>query len=164
MLGNLNALFIYGKIAETIVDAAAGKPWVDKPSTIPVIAQTAQIADYYVRMKNAKSPQKQKEAFNKLMSELVATTGIPAPQLRRFYENWSQLDKSKSFGDFVLKLFNFSQYAQKKKKKGGGLTKAEKKKYFPDLFDTDDFEGTSEVNELKKEQKRMRQELLNDMF
>lgn len=48
---------------------------------------------------------------------MVATTGIPAPQLRRFYENWSQLDKSKSFGDFVLKLFNFSQYAQKKKKK-----------------------------------------------
>mgnify|MGYP003630477803 CR=1 FL=1 len=164
MLGNLNALFIYGKIAETIVDAAAGKPWVDKPSTIPVLGQTALLGDLYVRMKNAKSAAKQQEAFNKLMSELVATTGIPAPQIKRFYENWSQLDKSKSFGDFVLKLFNFSQYAQKKKKKGGGLTKAEKKKYFPDLFDTDDFEGTSEANELKKEQKRMRQELLNDMF
>ena len=164
MLGNLNALFIYGKIAETIVDAAAGKPWVDKPSTIPVLGQTALLGDLYVRMNNATSPEKQQEAFNKLMSELVATTGIPAPQIKRFYENWSQLDKSKSFGDFVLKLFNFSQYAQKKKKKGGGLTKAEKKKYFPDLFDTDDFEGTSEANELKKEQKRMRQELLNDMF
>ena len=81
----------------------------------------------------------------------------------RIYENWSQLDKSKSFGDFVLKLFNFSQYAQKKKKKGGGLTKAEKKKYFPDLF-PDDLEGTNDANELKKEQKRMRQELLDDMF
>ena len=163
MLGNLNALFIYGKIAETIVDAAAGKPWVDKPSTIPVLGQTALLGDLYVRMNNATSPEKQQEAFNKLMSELVATTGIPAPQLKRFYENWSQLDKSKSFGDFVLKLFNFSQYAQKKKKKGGGLTKAEKKKYFPDLF-PDDLEGTNEANELKKEQKRMRQELLDDMF
>jgi hypothetical protein len=163
MLGNLNALFIYGKIAETIVDAAAGKPWVSKPSTIPVLGQIALLGDLYVRMNNATSPEKQKEHFNKLMAELVATTGIPAPQLKRFYENWSQLDKSKSFGDFVLKLFNFSQYAQKKKKKGGGLTKAEKKKYFPDLF-PDDLEGTNEANELKKEQKRMRQELLDDMF
>jgi hypothetical protein len=164
MLGNLNALFIYGKIAETIVDAAAGKPWVDKPSTIPVLGQTALLGDLYVRMKNAKSPAKQQENFNKLMSELVATTGIPAPQLKRFYDNWSKLDESKSFGDFVLKLFNFSQYAQKKNKKsGGGLTTAEKKKYFPDLF-PDDLEGTSEANEIKKEQRRMRQELLDDMF
>ncbi len=163
MLGNLNALFIYGKIAETIVDAAAGKPWVDKPSTIPVLGQTALLGDLYVRMKNAKSPAKQQENFNKLMSELVATTGIPAPQMKRFYDNWSKLDESKSFGDFVLKLFNFSQYAQKKKKKGGGLTKAEQKKYFPDLF-PDDLEGTNEASEIKKEQRRLRQELLDDMF
>ena len=42
-------------------------------------------------------------------------------------------------------------------------SKAEKKKYFPDLF-PDDLEGTSEANEIKKEQRRMRQELLDDMF
>jgi len=164
ILGNFNALFIYGKIAETIVDAAAGKPWVDKPSTIPVLGQTALLGDLYVRMKNAKSPQKQKEAFNKLMSEMVATTGIPAPQLRRFYDNWSKLGDSESFGDFILKLFNFSQYAQKRKTKGKPLTKTELKRLFPDLYEVEDNDGTNELNELKKEQRRLRQELLDEMY
>jgi len=32
------------------------------------------------------------------------------------------------------------------------------------LYDIDDLEGTSEASDIKKEQRRMRQELLEDMF
>lgn len=170
LLGNLNALFILGKVAETLKDVALGKPWAKTPSTIPILGQTAQLADLYMRAQKAKG-EKREEAMNKFMAEAIALTGIPAPQLRKFMKNFSEIGDSKSAGEFILKLFNFSEYQQRGGKKGKGLklTKAELKRYFPELYPDNVEDGPMEdylklQKEAKAEQKRLRKELLDQMY
>ena len=170
LLGNLNALFILGKVAETLKDVALGKPWAKTPSTIPILGQTAQLADLYMRAQKAKGVKKE-EAMNKFMAEAIALTGIPAPQLRKFMKNFSEIGDSKSAGEFILKLFNFSEYQQKGGKKGKGLklTKAELKRYFPELYPDNVEDGPMEdylklQKEAKAEQKLLRKKLLDQMY
>jgi len=170
LLGNLNALFIIGKVAETLKDVALGKPWAKTPSTIPILGQTSQLADLYMRAQKAKGVKKE-EAMNKFMAEAIALTGIPAPQLRKFMKNFSEIGDSKSMGEFILKLFNFSEYQQRGGKKGKGLklTKAELKRYFPELYPDVQEDGPLEdflklQKEAKAEQKRLRKELLDQMY
>ena len=169
-LGNLNALFIIGKVAETVKDVVLDKPWAKIPSTIPILGQTAQLANLYMRAQKAKGVKKE-EAMNKFMAEAIALTGIPAPQLRKFMKNFSTIGDSKSMGEFILKLFNFSEYQQKggNKSKGLKLTKAEQKRYFPELYPDTKEDGPLEdylkiQKEAKAEQKRLRKELLDQMY
>ena len=170
LLGNLNALFIIGKVAETLKDVALGKPWAKTPSTIPILGQTSQLADLYMRAQKSKGV-KREEAMNKFMAEAIALTGIPAPQLRKFMKNFSEIGDSKSAGEFILKLFNFSEYQQRGGKKGKGfkLTKTELKEYFPELYPETEEDGPLEdylklQKEAKAEQKRLRKELLDQMY
>ena len=170
LLGNLNALFIIGKVAETLKDVALGKPWAKTPSTIPILGQTSQLADLYMRAQKSKGV-KREEAMNKFMAEAIALTGIPAPQLRKFMKNFSEIGDSKSAGEFILKLFNFSEYQQRGGKKGKGfkLTKTELKEYFPELYPDTEEDGPLEdylklQKEAKAEQKRLRKELLDQMY
>ena len=170
VLGNLNALFIIGKVAETLKDVMLDKPWAKTPSTIPILGQTAQLANLYMRAQKAKG-KKREEAMNKFMAEAIALTGIPAPQLRKFMKNFSEIGDSKSMGEFILKLFNFSEYQQKggKKSKGFKLTKAEKKRYFPELYPDTKEDGPMEdflklQKEAKAEEKRLRKELLDQIY
>jgi len=170
LLGNLNALFIIGKVAETLKDVALGKPWAKTPSTIPILGQTSQLADLYMRAQKAKGVKKE-EAMNKFMAEAIALTGIPAPQLRKFMKNFSEIGDSKSMGEFILKLFNFSEYQQKggNKSKGLKLTKTELKRYFPELYPDTNEDGPMEdylklQKEAKAEQKRLRKELLDQIY
>ena len=168
VMGNLNALFIVGKIGETIMDAVSGKPWAGTPSTIPVLGQTALLATLYVDIGKTKDPTKRQEKVNKFMAEAIALTGVPAGQLRKMMKNFSTIGDSKDLGAFILKLFNFSEYAQgSKNKKTFNLTKRELQKYFPELYP----KNKDEDNELlkfqkqyKKEQKDLREELLDEMY
>jgi hypothetical protein len=168
IIGNLNALFIIGKIGETIMDAVSGKPWAGTPSTIPVLGQTALLATLYVDIGKTKDPIKREEKVNKFMAEAIALTGVPAGQLRKMMKNFSTIGDSKNLGEFILKLFNFSEYAQgKKNKKTFNLTKRELKKYFPALYP----DNKDEDNELlqfqkkyKKEQKELREKILDEIY
>jgi hypothetical protein len=170
ILGNLNALFILGKVAETLKDVKLNKPWAKTPSTIPILGQTAALADLYMRTQKAKGAKKE-EAMNKFMAEAIAVTGIPAPQLRKFMKNFSTIGDSKSAGEFILKLFNFSEYQQRggNKSKDFKLTKTELKRYFPELYPDVEEGGPMEdylkiQKEAKAEEKRLRKELLDQMY
>ena len=171
LLGNFNALFILGKVAETLKDVALNKPWAKTPSTIPLLGQTANLADLYMRAQRTKDPQKKQEAMNKFMAEAIALTGIPAPQLRKFMSNYSEIGDSKSMGEFILKLFNFSKYQQTGRSSGKKfkMTKAELKRYFPELYPDTVEDGPMEdylkvQKDFKDEQKRLRRELLDEMY
>ena len=168
LMGNLNALFIIGKIGETIMDAASGKPWAGTPSTIPVLGQTALLATLYTDIGRTKDPIKKEEKVNKFMAEAIALTGVPAGQLRKMMKNFSTIGDSKNLGEFILKLFNFSEYAQgKKNKKTFNLTKRELKKYFPELYPEnkdEDNELLQFQNKYKKEQKELRKQILDEMY
>ena len=86
-------------------------------------------------------------------------------------KNFSEIGDSKSAGEFILKLFNFSEYQQRGGNKGKGLklTKAELKRYYPELYPDTEEDGPLEdylklQKEAKAEQKRLRKELLDQMY
>jgi len=172
ILGNLNALFILGKVAESIIEASAGKPWVGTPSTIPVLGQTALLAKLYTDIGKIKDPVKRQEKVNKFMSEAIALTGIPAGQLRKMMSNFSTIGESKDLGSFILKLFNFSKYAQGDK--GGkterglfDLTQAEMKKYNPEMYKRQQElkERMPKPRDIQKEIKaEIRKKLLDEIY
>jgi hypothetical protein len=176
VLGNLNALFILGNIAETVRDAITGKPWAAQAASIPVLSQTANLARLYGQVQKTKDPAKKREYLNKFIAEAITTVGIPAPQIEKFFQNWGSIGDSESFGDVILKLFNFSQYAQGKrsKKSSGGfkMTDAEKRKYMPELYkeeqqrkkDLQESPGYIREQELKLEAKKAREEFLDQMY
>jgi hypothetical protein len=175
LLGNINALFIVGQIAEGISDAALGKPWAGQAQTIPVLGQAAALGKLYKDMMATQNPSKKREKWNKLMVELITVTGVPAPQLKKFTENWGSITDSKDFGQFVLKLFNFSQYAQGQKGGKGKpfrMTNAEKKKYMPALYEREQKQKERLENspafkrqqEFKQRQKDLRQRMLDKRY
>ena len=172
IMGNLNALFIIGKVIESGFEAAAGKPWVGTPSTIPVLGQTALLAKLYADIGKIKDPIKREEKVNKFMAEAISLTGIPAGQLRKMMKNFSTIGDSKNLGEFILKVFNFSEYAQGKKggKKSRGLfdlTQRELKKYKPELYKKQQElkERMPKQRDLQKEVKaKIREKLLDQIY
>ena len=172
IMGNLNALFIIGKVIESGFEAAAGKPWVGTPSTIPVLGQTALLAKLYTDIGKIKDPIKREEKVNKFMAEAISLTGIPAGQLLKMMKNFSTIGDSKNLGEFILKLFNFSEYAQGKKggKKSRGLfdlTQRELKKYKPELYKKQQElkERMPKQRDLQKEVKaKIREKLLDQIY
>ena len=181
MLGNLNALFILGDIAEGLVDTLGmGKPWGTTASSIPILEQAASINLLLKRWQDTKNPLKKSEYMYKLMAEAATLVGVPAPQLRRFVENYSQLLESDDPGEALLRLFNFSEYVQKgpppkkeKRKKKVKLTQKELRTYYPEFYQEQqrakeeyEIEYAEEIREaqlLKEEQKRMREEYLREI-
>ena len=151
ILGNVNAIFILGDIFELTRDYITGKPWADKAPTLPVLGQTARILGYLSRADKTKDPKKKAEYMNQFYAELATISSLPLPTLQKFVDNWGDLLRgdSKDMGQFLLKLFNFSQYAQgvRKNKKTTAKKKTRKK--------------TQQVSSLKYLQQQKRQQRKN---
>lgn len=179
MLGNLNALFILGDAAEMIVDNITGKPWGTKAPSVPVLEQIANLNRLQRSYATVKDPQKKAEYKFRYYNELATLVGIPAPQIARFIDNYSQLIESPTPGEALLRLFNFSDYQIKgapkktKRKKSPRLTNRELKEYFPDIyrdkteaqrdFEIEYADEIREAEQLKQEQKEMRKEYLREI-
>lgn len=180
VLGNLNALFMLGHIAEGVIDTVKGKPWGYIPKSVPLLEQSAQLNKLFYQYQNVKDPQKKAFYKWKMFREATTLVGIPAPQISRFVDNYSKLLESNDPGEALLRLFNFSEYVQKgpppkkkKKKKKIRLTQKELRTYYPELYQEQqrakkeyEIEYAEEIREaqlLKEEQKRMRQEYLKSI-
>ena len=180
MLGNINALFFLGDVAEMIVDNIADKPWGSKAPSIPIFEQIASLNRLQKSYSNVKDPQKKAEYKFRYYNELATLIGIPAPQISRFIDNYSNLIDSDNPGEALLRLFNFSQYAQdgpkkkkKKTKKSPRLSDRELREYFPDIyqekkdaerdFNIEYADEIQEAEELKAEQRRLREEYLKEI-
>ena len=173
ILGNLNALFILGDVLNTVKDTATGKYWADKPTSIPILEQAATLSRLWSQFNNTKDPVKSAEYETRFWLELTTLSGIPAPQLKRLFENYSDVitGDTKNMGDMILKLFNFGDYVregQKKKKsnpKPATMTEAEMKRYFPDEYrqqqqDLADYEleYADEIREYEEEVRKTKEE------
>ena len=180
MLGNLNALFILGDAAEMIVDNMTGKPWGTKAPSVPVLEQIANLNRLQRSYSTVKDPQKKAEYKFRYYNELATLVGIPAPQISRFIDNYSELIDSDNPGEALLRLFNFSQYQiegptkkKTKKKKSPRLTDRELREYFPDIykekrdaereFEIEYADEIKEAERLKEEQRKMREEYLKEI-
>ena len=180
ILGNLNALFILGEAFNMAADFFTGKPYAGQNvKSVGILNIASRLTTMAKRADAAKDPAKQEELWMKFYLELSTLSGMPVPQVKRLWDNYSKLySEDMPPGEAIMRLFNYSEWQieggrpdKKKSTKPIKLRKNELKEYHPDLYelkygDMDgEFEEFEELeNEMKEEQKLMRQEMLEELY
>ena len=171
MLGNLNAIIIGGEILASIADSIQGKPWANEVTSIPIFEIFNDLKTKVFNVVEAKTKEKKEKATYELIQSIATTVGIPANQVKRALNNYPKLTESKDFGEFILRLLNYSDYqisgpAKKntKKKKQSKMTQREMKLMFPDLYkETRDLEDPDMKN-MEKEMRDLEKNMLEDLY
>lgn len=111
IIGNLNGLFILGEVVNTIGDLFTGKPWVGtQTKSLGILQIVNSLARKFNKAANYKDPDKKAKAFLDAYLELSTLTGIPAPTVKKFFENYSKLNTADDPGEIILRLLNYSEY------------------------------------------------------
>ena len=170
ILGNLNAVIIGGQFLINIADAIQGKPWANKINSIPIIEIVNELQTKVSKVVKADTDQKLEESSYELIQSVATAVGFPANQVKRAMNNYPKLTDSKDFGEFILRLLNYSDYqisgpakknTKKKKKK---MTQREMKLMFPDLYEEmKEFEDP-EFKAIQKELRDLEKEMLEDLY
>ena len=171
MLGNLNAIIIGGEILASIADSIQGKPWANEVTSIPIFEIFNDLKTKVFNVVEAKTKEKREKATYELIQSIATTVGIPANQVKRALNNYPKLTESKDFGEFILRLLNYSDYqisgpAKKntKKKKQSKMTQREMKLMFPDLYkETRDLEDP-DIKNMEKEMRDLEKNMLEDLY
>ena len=181
IIGNLNALFIFGDAISMIGDWALGKPWWKETTKLPWFNL---LSDFLYKAKKAettKDPEKAAEYRRQAIYALIpfvpgvgaSIKGLPAKTIDRMVDNINKVIQDGEFNkETLLRIFNYSDYViggePKKETNKPKLRNSEIKKYLPELYDqTESFKDPdfeAQMKEFKKEQEAMRQELLEEMF
>jgi len=194
IIGNLNGLFIAGELIQSLGNYVLGKPWAeDVGRTIPIYDKVEEliktknkidlIKGYKDYGKANKKGREYQERIDKLTKDfyldLVEFSGLPANQVSRFFENYSEvLEGGLPPNEVILKLFNYSEYVIKgpkkkeEKKKDIKLTKEELRRYRPQEYYRQQQEERRKKNspqnredERRKEvEKRRREEQLRRIY
>ena len=113
LIGNLNSLFIFGQFVETIGDYMTVKPYAGKGAkTVGILTILNDIAREFDRANKLTSKKKKAEAYKKAYLSLTTLTGLPAPTINRFIENYSEIGKDGDIGKDIARILNFSDYAK----------------------------------------------------
>jgi hypothetical protein len=146
IIGNLNAIFVFGDMINALADAAMGKPWAGDITDIPLIEQTEGLVKAIKKYTSTTDPAKKEEALKELfMDDLPGVVGLNTKSLRRWYNNIEKLiEGNEDPATQLLRIFNFSEYQIKtqEERRPKKLTKRELKLYFPDLYE--------EIQEMEK--------------
>ena len=112
ILGNINALFIYGEFAVKIKDLIIGKPQSFlKFKNLPILTQGEEIFQRFARYRDTKDPKKKQEALYKALAETSQITGLPVNNVRKIFKNMEQLiEGGENPAKVIMRLFNFSDY------------------------------------------------------
>ena len=87
VLGNLNAIFVLGEIAQFVSDAYAGKPYAgEQVKAVGILNQAQRMTRLYKRAEKTTDPEKREANFKKFYLESMMITGLPAPTLKKFAE------------------------------------------------------------------------------
>ena len=200
IIGNLNAVFLLGDILTKYADYLQDKPWARDFNfvSIPLIDQTREIfkkrgeymktaakaKEYYDKGDYVKGDEIKSKAdqllFELFVEDIPGASGINSKSLVKWYKNIETLiTEDEDPRVKLLRLFNFSDYQilseedrKPEKRQRGGLTQAELKKFFPDLYEEQQNlkekykispKLQRQIDELKAEQKRLREEALEKM-
>ena len=111
VLGNLNAVFVLGEIAQWISDAYAGKPYAaEGAKSLGITSQGQRMVKLYKRADRIKDPEKREAAFKKFYIESMQLTGIPAPTIKKFIDNYSKIGTGEDIGTEIMRFLNYSEY------------------------------------------------------
>jgi hypothetical protein len=112
ILGNINALFLYGDLAVMIKNMFSDKPETFlNADSLPILTQGSETAKKFVRYRNLKDPVKKQEALYAALAEASQFTGLPVNNVRKIFKNMDELiDGGEDPGKVILRLFNYSEY------------------------------------------------------
>ncbi len=120
MIGNLNSLFIIGELFNLAGDLFTNKPWAGNTfKSIGILSIAGSLAKKFAYTEKLKDPVKKAEAYKKFYLELATVSGIPAPTIAKFVENYGNIGKDGDIGKDILRLMNFSKYQIEGPGKGG---------------------------------------------
>jgi SAM-dependent methyltransferase len=140
VIGNLNALFLLGEVVTMAGDYLTDKPWAGSQSkSVGVLQIAGSITRKLAAASNTKDPQKRADNFMKVYLELATITGLPAPTIAKFFDNYSKLDEGDP-GEMILRLLNYSKYTiegSNKSKRSSTSKVNSSEKYLKDLEKAD---------------------------
>jgi len=129
ILGNINALFIYGEFAVKIKDLLIGKPArFLQFKNLPVLTQGEEVFNRFARYRDTKDPKKKQEALYKALAETSQITGLPVNNLRKIFKNMEELiEGGEDPAKVIMRLFNFSEYQIQNEAERKGNKKSKRK-------------------------------------
>lgn len=153
ILGNLNALFLYGEIFAAAGDLLTGKPWAgEQTRTVGLIQSSMNVIKKLKKAMTIKDEDKKEKAQKDAILELLNMTGAPASTVDRMIQNYKEIGTDDDLGKDIMRVLNYSKYqieGPKKKKQsfaGASTTSmTDLKEYAPTLYD--------EIKALEKELK-----------
>jgi hypothetical protein len=112
LLGNINALFLYGEFAVKIKDLLSGKPArFLQFKNLPALTQGEEIFNRLARYRDTKDPKKKQEALYKALAEISQISGLPINNVRKIFKNMEELiEGGEDPAKVIMRLFNFSEY------------------------------------------------------
>jgi len=112
ILGNINALFLYGDLAVMIKNMFSDKPEsFIAADSLPILTQGAETAKKFLRYRKTKDPKKKQEALYAALAEAAQYTGLPINNLRKIFKNMDELiDGGEDPAKVIMRLFNYSEY------------------------------------------------------
>jgi hypothetical protein len=89
------------------------KPYAGEGAkTVGILTILNDIAKEFDRANKLRNKKKKAEAYKKAYLSLTTLTGLPAPTINRFIENYSEIGKDGDIGKDIAKILNFSDYAK----------------------------------------------------
>ena len=122
VMGNLNALFVFGLFIQQTFDAIADKPWFRDIVSFPAAEMVRDFLVIVNKLTKADTQTKKDEVY-KDMFEFINKNGLPYSIVERWVKNLQKVinGETDGAGENILRIFNFSEYAisgpEKKAKK-----------------------------------------------
>lgn len=111
IIGNLNSLFIVGEVFNVLGDYFTDKPWAGESfKSVGILTIAGELAKKAKKASNYKDEEKRDKAWADFRDELMTITGLPAPTIRRFVDNYSKVGTGGDIGEDILRLLNYSEY------------------------------------------------------
>lgn len=169
LLGNLNALFLIGEVITQTADFVQDKPWYKETSSVPALTVWTNLLVKWDEYDKAKSASQKQKKLTEFYVELAMFTGLPAKNIQKMAENYPKLLESEDFGEFMLRLLNYSKYQIEGRPKKQGAKKkpmsmTEMKKFYPEMYEMIKEMEDPELKQLEKDIRELEKEMLESMY
>ncbi len=169
IIGNFNALFIVGELIAKTADAFQQKPWYKDFRQLAIYQQAIEMLGSLQKFVFGKNEKERSEGGYELVLNILTTRGVPVATLEKFAYNYPKLSQSEDFGEFMLRLLNYSKYQIEGRPKKQGAKKkpmsmTEMKKFYPEMYEMIKDMEDPELKQLEKDMRELEKEMLESMY
>ena len=169
IIGNFNALFIVGELIAKTADAFQQKPWYKDFRQLAIYQQAIEMLGSLQKFVFGKNEKERSEGLYQFALDAATTRGVPVATLEKFAYNYPKLLESEDFGEFMLRLLNYSKYQIEGRPKTQGAKKkpmsmTEMKKFYPEMYEMIKEMEDPELKQLEKDMRELEKEMLESMY